>query len=86
MNVVEEIELSTRCCGNSVIAARPHVVWVNPAGVKVFASGGLGGEGDGGSVGGGGDDMVVPGRSLGQVRHIVIIIMAVIMIDLEGDV
>lgn len=37
--LVEEVELSTRCCGNSVVTARLHAVWVNPADVKVYASG-----------------------------------------------
>lgn len=35
---VEVVELSARCCGNSVITARPHAVWVNPAEVKFFSS------------------------------------------------
>lgn len=44
--VVQEVELSTRCCGNSVVSARLHAVWVNPADVKIFVSGrrGIGSE------------------------------------------
>lgn len=66
--VVKEVDLSTRCCGRSVVTALPDAVWVNPSEVKVFASGratrgsagregGKGTEGGGSNEGGNGDEV-----------------------------
>jgi len=45
---LKEVELATRCCSKGVFSASPQAVFVNPAELKAFVSGGVpGGDGEG---------------------------------------